>query len=172
MKFQIAFLAALAAFTFTLTSLAAVPPARPRPSRLPKARASPQAGVPPGTTYTYTYSGPANPAVLPASPTTGRPARIRALIWSDDRWWYFTPDSRWLLYGQNGWSNPAAAETHPYAVGIPSGYQYGPAGSRFYTYPGYGNYYPSRFPANNPGMFGAFEVGFDFKRAPHELAGP
>ena len=153
MKFQIAFLAALAAFTFTLTSLAAVPPVPAQAVAAAQGAASPQAGVPPGTTYTYTYSGPANPAVLPASPTTGRPDASRSK-WSDDRWWYFTPDSRWLLYGQNGWSNPAA-QTHPYAVGIPSGYQYGPAGSRFYTYPGYGNYYPSRFPANNPGMFGA-----------------
>ena len=110
MKFQIAFLAALAAFTFTLTSLAAVPPAPAQAVAAAQGAASPQAGVPPGTTYTYTYSGPANPAVLPASPTTGRPDASRSK-WSDDRWWYFTPDSRWLLYGQNGWSNPAAKRT-------------------------------------------------------------
>jgi hypothetical protein len=136
----------------SLAASAAVPPAPAQAVAAAQGAPTPQGGVAPGTTYTYTYSGPANPAVLPPSPTGGR-ADASRYKWSDDRWWYWTPDSRWMLQGQNGWSYPTAQQ-HPYATSIPSGYFYGPVGSKFYTYPGYGNYYPSRFPANNPGMFG------------------
>ena len=151
MKLLIAFPAALAAlFVSSNLSLAAVPPAPAQAVAAAQGAPTPNAGIPAGG-YTYTYSGPANPAVLPASPTTGR-ADAAHSRWSDDRWWYYTPDSRWLVYGQNGWSNPAA-QRRPNAASIPSGYQYPAIGSKFYTYPRFGNYYPSRFPANNPGIF-------------------
>lgn len=130
---------------------AAVPPAPAQALAAAQGAPTPQAGVPPGTTYTYTYSGPANPAVMPPSPAGNAGTDASRYHWSDNRWWYWAPDNRWLLYGQNGWSYPLA-QAHPYVPSVPSGYNYGPIGSTYYSWPRFGNYYPSRFPTNS-GMF-------------------
>jgi hypothetical protein len=153
MKFYcaIAFLVAMLAISATVAS-AAIPPAPAQAVAAAQGAPVPQAGAAPQNAYTYTFSGPANPAVRPPSPGNAG-ADASRYRWSDDRWWYWSPDNRWLMYGQNGWNYPLG-QSRPNVTTMPSGYSYGPVGSTYYSYPRFGNYYPSRFPMNNPGMFG------------------
>ncbi len=128
---------------------AAIPPAPAQAIAAAQGAPTPQAGVAPGTVYNYVNRSPSNPAAVPLQPGTN-PSQYR---WSDDRWWYWSPQGRWLAYGQNGWYYPPA-QAQPDAQSMPSGYIYPSTTSPYYSYPGYGNYYPSRFLNNNGGAVG------------------
>ncbi len=156
---------------------AAIPPAPTQAAGVAQGATTPQAqALSQGAAYAPSYSGPANPSVRPAAPgnTGGFNANTPAaradqarFLWRDDRWWYFTADNRWMVWGQSGWGFPqpsgntvshyGGSSANPqaqYNVPAPSGYNYAP-GSSYYFYPGYGNYYPantSRFSAGT-GMF-------------------
>ena len=86
-----------------------------------------------------------------------------------NRWWYWTPENRWMIYGQGGWAYPDAQGSYTTGYGgaavapvtpdagvnvvVPgTTYNYVPGTSYYYS-PGYGYYYPRRYYYGRPGVY-------------------
>ncbi len=108
-----------------------------------------------------------NPKVAAAVTATSDPPRPDhwRYKYSGNRWWYWTPENRWMIYGQTGWVYPEAegGYTTAYAAPVAPPADTGvavtvPAPSYTYVpgatyYPSYGYYYPRRYYYGGPGVY-------------------
>jgi hypothetical protein len=108
---------------------------------------------------------PAAPGVVATTPNTNDP---RPDQWrykhKGNRWWYWTPQNRWMVYGQSGWVYPDATSGYttyyngptvaPALVPADTGVNVVVPDTTYDYYgPGYGYYYPRRYYYGGPGVY-------------------
>ena len=82
-----------------------------------------------------------------------------------NRWWYWTPENRWMVYGQTGWAYPDTAGGYttyygntavapaPAPAPADTGVNVVVPGATYYYGPAYGYYYPRRYYYGGPGVY-------------------
>ena len=166
-----AIIIAMLAFTTSQAMSVDIPPA---PAGLSQpAAATPNAVVPPladagaAMTAPTLQSNRHVPAAPAAIATTPKPNDPRPDQWrykhEGNRWWYWTPENRWMVYGQSGWVYPDATSGYttyysgpdvaPAPVPADTGVSVVVPGTTYYYGPGYGYYYPRRYHYGGPGVY-------------------